>query len=176
MPQSKSPAFAHLDPSCAPAEIRGICTHLLCQVRVSGYISRAWKRAGPICFVEFAHLDPSRVPGRSRGREEVSLLEVSRPVLHRQLRFLQLRTLCPHHRAWGTPYPCKHGSLPPCSTGLGCSYSSHPSQGTRAGPLLVRVRNSYIWRAAGCAAPNSQCSSLCTLRSALSAHCCITIL
>ncbi len=36
--------------------------------RVSGHISRAWKRIGSICFVEFVHLDPSCAPVRI-GRE-----------------------------------------------------------------------------------------------------------
>ncbi len=42
------------------------------------------------------------------------------------------------------------GSFPPC-------------QGDTSGLLLVRVRDSYIWRAAGCAVSTGPCSSLFTL-------------
>ena len=49
----------------------------------------------------------------------------------------------------GEPPTRWRGSFPPC-------------QGDTSGPLLVWVRDSYIWRVAGCAASTGPCSSLCT--------------
>ena len=47
-------------------------TNQIPRFRVSGYISRAWKKIGPICFVEFAHLTYSGAQRKNRGRKKTS--------------------------------------------------------------------------------------------------------
>ena len=47
-------------------------TNQIPRFRVSGYISRAWKKIGPICFVVFAHLTYSGAQGKNRGRKKTS--------------------------------------------------------------------------------------------------------
>ena len=93
----------------------------------------------------FAHLDPSRVPGRSRSRsrEEVSLLEVSRPVLHRQLRFLQQP-----HGPFGRSTELVMRTIPKSAPG---GAGDHPQGwwwGHRRQPILCRSgrQQESIWQ------------------------------